>query len=291
MDFEEDTYSLIFSALKHPIRRKILNMLSENPATYTRILNKLQIETGLLNYHLENLRELVTKNENGEYVISEFGEAALTLIEKVEASVKKRSTGLRIFGFRINLAYVLLIILAVSVFSNVYLIYTSQTLTKEKMNVLGELLIQTTGFLDESRNILYGTAKESRIEFALWNVLLNDLIQLSRQYKLVIGLDIPHAYQWSRIRTSIDSLLEFVGDLIQEYRENNAYLNITDEQTKHLNEIIDCLQDIKQKAFPTIIVIGSDPQVNIDDEEITEAMKASIRLQTNLEAARQAFSL
>lgn len=47
--FEEDTYTAIFSALKHPIRRKILRMLEMAPATYTEIMNALGIETGLLN--------------------------------------------------------------------------------------------------------------------------------------------------------------------------------------------------------------------------------------------------
>jgi len=45
MDFEEDTYTAIFSALKHPIRRKILRMLEVEPATYTEMMNALGIET------------------------------------------------------------------------------------------------------------------------------------------------------------------------------------------------------------------------------------------------------
>ncbi len=291
MDFEEDTYSLIFSALKHPIRRKILNMLNEAPATYTQILNKLKIETGLLNYHLENLKGLITKNENDQYFISEFGEAALTLIGKVEAPIKKRSTELSVFGFKINPAYILLVIITVSIFSNVYLVYTSQTLTKERTNAFAEVLIQTRGFLDESINILNVTARESKIEFALWNVLFDDLIQLSRQYKLMIALDTPHRPQWSQIKTATDSLLEFVGALAQKYAKNNTYLDITYEHSQHFDKIIDCLLNIKLNAFSTIIVIGSDPKVNINDREITEAMETSIQLQTNLEAVRRAFNL
>jgi DNA-binding transcriptional ArsR family regulator len=55
MNFEEDTYDSIFSALKHPIRRKILRTLDQAPATYTEMLNTLGNETGLLNFHLESL--------------------------------------------------------------------------------------------------------------------------------------------------------------------------------------------------------------------------------------------
>ncbi|MCW4036628.1 MAG: winged helix-turn-helix domain-containing protein [Candidatus Bathyarchaeota archaeon] len=90
MDFEEDTYTAIFSALKHPIRRKILRMLEMAPATYTEMMNALGIETGLLNYHLESLSALLAKNDEGKYKLSEFGEAALSLTRRVEEPASGR---------------------------------------------------------------------------------------------------------------------------------------------------------------------------------------------------------
>lgn len=90
MDFEEDTYTAIFSALKHPIRRKILRMLEMAPATYTEMMNALGVETGLLNYHLESLSALLAKNDEGKYKLSEFGEAALSLTRRVEEPVSGR---------------------------------------------------------------------------------------------------------------------------------------------------------------------------------------------------------
>lgn len=197
----------------------------------------------------------------------------------------------RVFGFKINPAHIMLVMMAVSIFSNIYLVYKCQTLTKERMNVLGELLTQTRGFLDEPIEILNVTVRESRIEFGLWNILLDDLIQLSRQYRLVIASDASHGPQWSQIKTSTDFLLEFVQDLVRKYVKNNTYLDITCEQSQCFNRIIDYLVDIELKTFPTTIVIGSDPQVNIDDREITEALQTSMLLQTTLEAATKAFNL
>ena len=90
MDFEEDTYTAIFSALKHPIRRKILRMLEVEPATYTEMMNALGIETGLLNYHLESLSALLAKNDEGRYRLSDFGEAAISLTRRVEEPMSGR---------------------------------------------------------------------------------------------------------------------------------------------------------------------------------------------------------
>jgi len=99
LSYEEDTYSTIFTALKHPIRRRILRMLGQSPVTYTDILNQLNIDNGLLNYHLDNMKELITKDKEGKYVLSEFGKAALSLTTKVEEPVSKQ--GDRIFGLNI----------------------------------------------------------------------------------------------------------------------------------------------------------------------------------------------
>jgi DNA-binding Lrp family transcriptional regulator len=80
---EEETYSLIFSSLKHPIRRKILRLLSENPKTFTEIFEEVGVDSSTLSYHLDSLKELV-KKENAKYSLSDFGHAAISLMWKVE---------------------------------------------------------------------------------------------------------------------------------------------------------------------------------------------------------------
>jgi DNA-binding transcriptional ArsR family regulator len=84
MSFEEDTYTTIFKAMQHPIRRRILRMISEKPSTYTEIQRDLNIDNGLLNYHLDNMRDLITKNEEEKYTLSEFGKATVNLVRGVE---------------------------------------------------------------------------------------------------------------------------------------------------------------------------------------------------------------
>jgi len=100
MGREEDTYTEIFSALKHPIRRKILKMLEVDNHTYTSLLNGLGIESGLLTYHLENLGSLIGKTDDGKYRVSEFGLAALKLTKNIEDPIKSTDE-IRLVGLKI----------------------------------------------------------------------------------------------------------------------------------------------------------------------------------------------
>ena len=45
---EEETYSIIFTTLKHPARRKILRILAEKPKNFSRILDELGISSSHL---------------------------------------------------------------------------------------------------------------------------------------------------------------------------------------------------------------------------------------------------
>jgi hypothetical protein len=81
---EKDTYSIMFTSLRHPARRKILKMLSEKSMTFSQMLDKLGIPGSQLTYHLENLSEFIVKMENGEYKLSVLGEASVSMLKGAE---------------------------------------------------------------------------------------------------------------------------------------------------------------------------------------------------------------
>jgi DNA-binding transcriptional ArsR family regulator len=87
-EFEEETYSTVFAALKHPIRRRLLRVLSEGSRSFTDMQNSLNINSPILTYHLETLRDLVSKTEDGKYKLSSTGEGATALMERVEEAPK-----------------------------------------------------------------------------------------------------------------------------------------------------------------------------------------------------------
>jgi DNA-binding transcriptional ArsR family regulator len=81
---EEEIYSIMFSSLKHPVRRKILRMLGNKPMTFMEMVEELGVSTPHLTYHLESLGELVSKMDNGQYKLSAFGLATVSAMKGVE---------------------------------------------------------------------------------------------------------------------------------------------------------------------------------------------------------------
>jgi DNA-binding transcriptional ArsR family regulator len=70
--------------LKDETRRKILVTVNQSGAmTYTELLNSMElVSTGLLNYHLKVLGDLLVKDDAGKYLLSEKGNLALKLISE-----------------------------------------------------------------------------------------------------------------------------------------------------------------------------------------------------------------
>ncbi|MDH5483561.1 MAG: winged helix-turn-helix domain-containing protein [Candidatus Bathyarchaeota archaeon] len=88
-NYEEDTYSTIFTSLKHPIRRKILRTLFESPRSFSDMQEEFRIESPHLTYHLENLGDLVFKNADGKYALLPLGKAATSMMYNVEEKPTK----------------------------------------------------------------------------------------------------------------------------------------------------------------------------------------------------------
>ena len=72
----------LYKILKDETRSKIILLLNEKGSfSYTDLMETMGfVTTGLLNYHLKVLDGLLTKNENGEYVLSEKGKLASRLL-------------------------------------------------------------------------------------------------------------------------------------------------------------------------------------------------------------------
>ena len=87
---DEEVYTTIFNALRHGVRRRILRMLSETQMTFTALNDKLNISSSHLTYHLDSLKELVSKDD-ASYRLSVFGRAAVDMMNGVENPLPARA--------------------------------------------------------------------------------------------------------------------------------------------------------------------------------------------------------
>jgi DNA-binding HxlR family transcriptional regulator len=75
-------FTSLHRILKDKTRQKIILLLSEKGnLTYTELMNALEdVSTGLLNYHLKVLGDLLTKNTEEKYTLTEKGKLASRLL-------------------------------------------------------------------------------------------------------------------------------------------------------------------------------------------------------------------
>lgn len=136
---EEEIYSIMFKSLKHPARRKILRMLSSKPMTFMEMVDTLGISSSHLTYHIENLGELVTKTETGEYKLSSFGQATVSAMKGVEEAPElatMQRSGLS-FKWKTFLVGLLICVLVLSSIAGVLLIDIGQ-LTRNQESLEAE---------------------------------------------------------------------------------------------------------------------------------------------------------
>ncbi|MBO3831871.1 MAG: helix-turn-helix transcriptional regulator [Candidatus Brockarchaeota archaeon] len=72
----------LFETLSHPLRIEILKLLAKGPMRFAEIKRELRINSsGLLDFHLKKLDDLIGVDGEGRYVLNEKGVAALQAVE------------------------------------------------------------------------------------------------------------------------------------------------------------------------------------------------------------------
>ena len=160
-EVDEEVYTTIFNALRHGVRRRILRMLSETHLSFTAINEKLHISSSHLTYHLDSLRELVSKDD-ASYRLSVFGRAAVDMMNGIENPPKE-------FGpipvkdtFKLISAVLLIALLTMSgLYYNLYDLNRSQKdMLAQKDAEIEALMASMEGIagLPEIKNSLKGDA-------------------------------------------------------------------------------------------------------------------------------------
>jgi uncharacterized RDD family membrane protein YckC/DNA-binding transcriptional ArsR family regulator len=126
MAVDQENVTKILSALSHPLRRQILEFVSEKQeCTFTDIMNALKVDTGKLSFHIKNLEVFLEQTPTNKYKLSKVGENAIVLIRdleawSVEAQISAKASTLplarfkeRVLAFLIDAAIALVLFFAV----------------------------------------------------------------------------------------------------------------------------------------------------------------------------------
>jgi predicted transcriptional regulator len=86
LDQNEQFENVTFQALAHQTRRTIIRIAQSRSqgVTYTELITDLGLSTGRLNYHLEQLKGVLEKNNNHFYVLTPFGKKVVEHLNLIE---------------------------------------------------------------------------------------------------------------------------------------------------------------------------------------------------------------
>lgn len=88
----------LFDAISHHARIEILKALAETPLRFADLKRHLKItSSGLLDFHLKKLDDLITTNADGNYTLTEKGFSALQAVETTSKYSKLRAAHKRSF--------------------------------------------------------------------------------------------------------------------------------------------------------------------------------------------------
>jgi hypothetical protein len=120
----------LFDAISHPLRIEIIKALAEKPLRFADLKRNLRISSsGLLDFHLKKMNDLIVTNDEGNYVLTEKGYAALQAVETTSKYFWLRAAHRRSF----------ILALIVSILLNIYMLWI--------VNQLGDYTIWFAIFL------------------------------------------------------------------------------------------------------------------------------------------------
>jgi len=104
----------LFEAMSHPMRIEIIKTLAEKPLRFADLKRDLKIgSSGLLDFHLKKLNDLIFTNDEGCYALTERGFAALQAVESTSKYFWLRAAQKRSF----------FLALIASILVNVYMLW------------------------------------------------------------------------------------------------------------------------------------------------------------------------
>ncbi len=102
----------VFDAISHPMRVEILKLLAAKPMRFADMKRSLKIKSsGLLDFHLKKMHEIIKTNNHGDYILNDRGYAAIQAVDVVSKyGWQRRAYILNVLVYVIFTAYFLILL-------------------------------------------------------------------------------------------------------------------------------------------------------------------------------------
>lgn len=183
-------------------------MLSEEPRTYTYLLETLRVESGHLAYHLRHLGDIVEKDEVGLYVLTKLGWEAYSFMEHERPLDEEKPVSDQAL-LAIWVALMLIVIMSSSA-----IIFTSSPIDYTAL-----YLDESLGLIDKSFEVIYEIFEQRYIDRSNWTEMTITLIKLQdRLEKLEAsgGVDYPETIELALYIEAFTDVMETPDEMFPE---------------------------------------------------------------------------
>jgi DNA-binding transcriptional ArsR family regulator len=234
----------VYRALKHDLRREILSLLAGGPISYTDVLRALEVESGLLAYHLRIMDALVEKDGKGRYVLSDLGLEALSLTEKEAPLLQSRS--LSTSGRVVRLIFVVLIVL--SVLSNAYLVASLQEMGQQRADYARGLLDETSLLVEDSLSTIYFIYELVGVDRGSWTDLLLNTVEIRANLDEMDEMTgFSQASEYGETATLLGCYVEEFTRVLKS--DDREYFDLTVEKRYLIRELQSKLLSLQESMY------------------------------------------
>ena len=219
----------IFNVLGNDLRRRIFIQVSEQPRTYTWLLEELEIESGHLAYHLRNMGGLLEKDEEGIYRLSRLGHEASRILEeeKIESEKTPKSSS------PISLVGIVLVMILVS--SMFYFLQNEDNGFGED-----EYMEESRELLNSTLNIIYEIFNEQSVDRDSFTELVVNIVELQDRLSKLSEVGSPEFKEYA----------DAVGGYGEEFMEmlknsDDKFLVITVEKRQLIRDLHSLLLELE----------------------------------------------
>lgn len=206
----------IFQALSHPLRQRVVSMLSEESRTYTYLLETLGVESGHLAYHLRHLGDVVEKDEDGLYTLTKLGWEAYRFMEHERPPEEEKPV-----SFPVLMVYGVALILVI-IMSSSAVIFTSTTIDPTAL-----YLEESLELIDRSFEVIYEIFEQRYIGRSTWTDMTITLIKLQDRLERLeesSGVDYSETEELAQIIEAFTTVMGTPDSLFPEATVENRPL-------------------------------------------------------------------